>query len=74
MSAPTAADLLAQLRATRATEVVTGDCTFPTCGHPATGHNRAHQPMCGGHERVVVAITDDLGNPDDKHADRTDDQ
>lgn len=38
------------------------DCIFPTCGHPATGTNRAGQAMCGGHERVVIPTTDDLGH------------
>lgn len=49
------------------------DCLFPSCGHPATGTNYVGQPMCGGHERVTVATTDDLGDHG-RHSDEGDDQ
>lgn len=49
-------------------------CAFPFCGHPSTGLNRANQPVCGGHERVVVGSSDDLGTAAEKHGDGVCDQ
>jgi hypothetical protein len=40
---------------------MTAICVFPECGHPAYDQNRAGQPACAGHVRVVVGSSDDLG-------------
>lgn len=31
-------------------------CTFPRCHAPVIGTNRANQPVCREHERVVVSM------------------
>lgn len=46
-------------------------CVMPLCGHPATDTNRAGQPACAGHVRVVVGSTDDLGHG--RHSEGADD-